>query len=97
MPDINDNLTVTVIIPAWNAGDDLDRCLAAVLKSDYPLAECIVVDDASTEPSTAEIARRHEVKLVTMDRQGGPGPVSYTHLTLPTTCTPCRSRWSPYH
>ena len=22
-------------------------------------------------------------------------PVSYTHLTLPTTCTPCRSRWSP--
>ena len=25
------------------------------------------------------------------------GAVSYTHLTLPTTCTPCRSRWSPYH
>ena len=23
--------------------------------------------------------------------------VSYTHLTLPTTCTRCRSRWSPYH
>ena len=28
---------------------------------------------------------------------GGQNPVSYTHLTLPTTCTPCRSRWSPYH
>ena len=24
-------------------------------------------------------------------------PVSYTHLTLPTTVGPCRSRWSPYH
>ena len=23
--------------------------------------------------------------------------VSYTHLTLPTTCTRCRSRWSPDH
>ena len=23
--------------------------------------------------------------------------VSYTHLTLPTTIKPCRSRWSPYH
>ena len=23
-------------------------------------------------------------------------PVSYTHLTLPTTYA-CRSRWSPYH
>ena len=25
------------------------------------------------------------------------GPVSYTHLTLPTTAAVCRSRWSPYH
>ena len=24
-------------------------------------------------------------------------PVSYTHLTLPTICLTCRSRWSPYH
>ena len=22
-------------------------------------------------------------------------PVSYTHLTLPTIATPCRSRWAP--
>ena len=27
----------------------------------------------------------------------GLGPVSYTHLTLPTICFKCRSRWSPYH
>ena len=25
------------------------------------------------------------------------GPVSYTHLTLPTNVSMCRSRWSPYH
>ena len=25
------------------------------------------------------------------------GPVSYTHLTLPTRSIKCRSRWSPYH
>ena len=36
---------------------------------------------------TGDLARR---KLI-------PASVSYTHLTLPTTCTPCRSRWSPYH
>ena len=29
-----------------------------------------------------------------MDRLG---PVSYTHLTLPTMKCRCRSRWSPYH
>ena len=27
----------------------------------------------------------------------GLGSVSYTHLTLPTICFKCRSRWSPYH
>ena len=27
----------------------------------------------------------------------GCGPVSYTHLTLPTIRRGCRSRWSPYH
>ena len=26
----------------------------------------------------------------------GESPVSYTHLTLPTTLVRCRSRWSPY-
>ena len=26
-----------------------------------------------------------------------PDAVSYTHLTLPTKCEQCRSRWSPYH
>ena len=28
---------------------------------------------------------------------GEAGPVSYTHLTLPTNVQQCRSRWSPYH
>ena len=40
---------------------------------------------------------------VELKQNGNPGeitsftPVSYTHLTLPTTVGPCRSRWSPYH
>ena len=30
---------------------------------------------------------------------GSPGmeAVSYTHLTLPTSCVQCRSRWAPEH
>ena len=30
-------------------------------------------------------------------KASGNGPVSYTHLTLPTNTVTCRSRWSPYH
>ena len=73
MADNPSATTVSVVIPAWNAGEDLDRCLAAVFRSDYPLAEVIVVDDASTGPSTAEVARRHGAKLLRMPRQSGPG------------------------
>ena len=29
--------------------------------------------------------------------RASPRPVSYTHLTLPTRCHRCRSRWSPEH
>ena len=33
------------------------------------------------------------VQVITSE---GAGPVSYTHLTLPTSLAECRSRWSPY-
>ena len=70
---MTEGLTVSVVIPVRNAGEDLDRCLEAVFRSDYPLEEVIVVDDASTDPSTAEIARRHGTTLLRMPRRCGPG------------------------
>ncbi|MEE4293269.1 MAG: glycosyltransferase family A protein [Xanthomonadales bacterium] len=73
MAELTAGPTVSVVIPAFNAGADLDRCLEAVMRSDYPLHECIVVDDASTEASTAEIARRHGATLIRMERNSGPG------------------------
>ena len=38
-----------------------------------------------------------EIPAMTINMVCGSGPVSYTHLTLPTTLVRCRSRWSPYH
>ena len=37
------------------------------------------------------------VDYVFIDCPPSLGPVSYTHLTLPTIHVECRSRWSPYH
>ena len=39
----------------------------------------------------------HKGVLTEVEYQHGYIPVSYTHLTLPTTHNSCRSRWSPYH
>nr|WP_199163256.1 hypothetical protein [Elizabethkingia sp. ASV34] len=42
--------------------------------------------------SSVRLSRPRSKMLLIMAR-----PVSYTHLTLPTTVALCRSRWSPEH
>jgi GT2 family glycosyltransferase len=72
-PKINHSSTfVSVIVPVFNGGEDFDRCLAAVNRSDWPAYECIVVDDASSDRRTAEIARRHGVRLEQLEQRSGP-------------------------
>lgn len=66
------SLTVSVIIPVFNGGDDLEKCLSALFRSDFPFLECIVVDDASTDGRTQQIAERHGARVLVLDRQGGP-------------------------
>ena len=56
------------------------------------------------EPRAHDYSRRGNptrdvVQRALAELEGGAGavPVSYTHLTLPTTIGWCRSRWSPDH
>lgn len=65
--------SISVVIPVFNAGGDLEKCLAAITASDFPVHECIVVDDGSTDGCTRTIEHRDNVKLLRMERQGGPG------------------------
>ena len=50
------NLHVSVVIPVYNGGEDLRKCLKAINESSYRSHECILVDDASTDGMTDEIA-----------------------------------------
>ena len=53
----------------------------------------------------AKVDEVYRAKVVRIEKFGAfvnlfdktDAPVSYTHLTLPTTLHECRSRWSPYH
>ena len=70
------------------------------------LAPVVEVDRDSLLQADPLLANEHEAGLI-LDQLGLPTegaprelahrPVSYTHLTLPTTLHECRSRWSPYH
>ncbi len=72
MTDLSSPPTVSVVVPVHNGGDDLDRCLAAISRSEWPVHECIIVDDGSTDGRAAKIDEGRHVHVVKMDKQRGP-------------------------
>ena len=66
------SLKISVIIPVRNGRLHLPECLDALVRSDYPSFEVIVVDDRSTD-ITPEIAQRYNVHYLQTPRTIGPG------------------------
>lgn len=49
---------VSIIIPVYNTGDILNKCLGSVLSQIYEDWECIMVDDCSTDKNTIAILNK---------------------------------------
>lgn len=64
--------SVSVIIPAFNAERTLEACIESLRAQTLEIQEIIVVDDASTD-ATTWIAARHDVRVLRMVANGGPG------------------------
>ncbi|MBA4376987.1 MAG: glycosyl transferase family 2 [Anaerolinea sp.] len=62
---------VSVVVPAYNAGSTLEKCLTALQNQTCPKIcyEIIVVDDGSHD-DTLEIARRYGVRVLSQANQG---------------------------
>lgn len=76
-PKRTDRADLTVLVPAYDRADDLDRCLAA-LGCDYPV---VVVDDGSRDPAAiARVSAAHGARLVTRAVNGGPAAARNTGL-----------------
>ena len=61
---------VSVIVCAYNAGETIDDCLAALGRVDYPDVEVIVVDDGSTDDTAARVRTYPWVRLVQTRQEG---------------------------
>lgn len=62
---------LSVIVPVYNGGHQLESCLDALLAASFPACEIIVVDDASTDGSaTAARARSRSYSTDTAVRAG---------------------------
>lgn len=63
---------ISVIIPVYNGARTLDACLEAIEANAWPASQVVVVDDASTDDSTA-IARRHACQVLEESTNRGAG------------------------
>jgi poly(ribitol-phosphate) beta-N-acetylglucosaminyltransferase len=68
---------VSVIVPVYNTGEDLGRCVTSVLAQTLDDYEVIFADDGSddgTEKRLDELEREHErVRVLHLPASGGPG------------------------
>lgn len=62
--------SVSVIVASYNGAATLDECLASLGRLNYPNYEVVVVDDGSTD-ATSEIVKRHPVRCVRAESNGG--------------------------
>lgn len=65
-------MRLSVVIPVHNGGDDLQKCLEALMNSTRPPDELIIVDDASTDGSAQLAARFGTVVVCQNHRPIGP-------------------------
>ena len=55
--DGTDTPTLSVIVPAFNASDFIDRCLKSILNQSGVSLEVIVVDDGSADDTVAKASK----------------------------------------
>ena len=67
----NLNDTISVIVPAFNGGQDLRRCLASLVAADPGPLEILVVLDGGEDDGEA-LEREFAVKVLRLEEQGGP-------------------------
>lgn len=71
----DNQIKVSVVIPAYNVADHIGRTIESVLKQTRPADEIIVIDDGSND-NTAEAIRRYEPKVKLICQENGGASVA---------------------
>lgn len=64
-------MTISVVIPAYNAGRFIEDAITSVLRQETPAAEIIVVNDGSTDRGYRDLERLHDtIRVIDQPNRG---------------------------
>jgi len=70
-------MNVSIIIPAYNEGKYIEKCLASIQEQSYKdIAETIIIDDGSTD-NTVAIAEKYGAKILRQEHKGAGAARNY--------------------
>lgn len=65
--------STSIIIPNWNGGEKIMRCIESITKLDYPSYEIIVIDNCSSDGSKEKIKKKFKkIKIIENKENVGP-------------------------
>lgn len=68
------HMNVSVIVPAFNKGAYIERCIRSILAQTFSDFELIIVDDGSTDDSMAVVQRFSDTRIKVIEQENrGPG------------------------
>ena len=81
-PPLKETPSVTIVIPAYNEGKVIEKCIRQALYSEYPDFDIIVVDDGSTDNTYEKAISFAYHPLVTVLRQPNRGKAAALNAAL---------------
>jgi glycosyltransferase involved in cell wall biosynthesis len=86
---VNPNLTLSIVIPCFNERNTIIQIIEAVVASPYPNKEIIIVDDCSTDGTTALLRESKEIaqkvhKVLYHEKNQGKGAALRTGIQAAT-------------
>lgn len=73
---------VSIVIPCYNAGPELEEAVRSALQQTYPAIEVVIVDDGSTNPLTMEMLRNPQWPRARVFHKKNGGPASARNMAI---------------